>query len=71
MATEEQREGALELVRVLRHGRLPDDEVGTKIADLERLILNPRWVDLIFNQVLDLSDEAVVEAALEYRPFAL
>lgn len=72
LAIEEyRREQALEIVRLLRYGRLADDLAGQKIAELERLIPNPQWVDLIFNQVPDLSDEAVVEAALTYRPFAL
>lgn len=67
----QRKEQALILVRALRYGRIPDEEVGEKIAELERLIPTPHWVDLMFHQIPDLSDEEVVDRAMEYRPFEL
>lgn len=65
------RERAIEIVREVRYGGLPDEEASAKLDELEQLIPHPRWVDLLYYQDPELSDEAAVDAALAYRPFAL
>ena len=67
----ERKQQALELVRKLRYGRVPDEEVGAVVDELERIVPNPNWTDLLFYNEPELSDEEAVEKALAYRPFAL
>lgn len=67
----ERKQQALELVRKLRYGHVPDEEVGDIVEELERIIPNPNWTDLLFYHEPELSDEEAVEKALTYRPFAL
>ena len=69
--TDPRRERAIELVRDVRYGRLPDDQASAKLDELEQLIAHPQWADLLFYQDPELSDEQAVDAALAYRPFAL
>ena len=69
--TDPRRERAIEIVRDIRFGRLPDDQASAKLDELEQLIPHPRWVDLLFYQDPELSDEQAVDTALAYRPFAL
>ena len=65
------RERALQLIRQLRDPRLPDEASGPLFDELERLLVYPRVVNLMFFEDPELSDEEVVERALEYKPFEL
>jgi hypothetical protein len=66
----QRRERALVLVRAFRRGNLSDQETVERLADLERLIPTPHWLDLMFQEMPGLSDEEVVDRALTYRPLA-
>jgi hypothetical protein len=68
---EDRRERALALIRQLRYGRLPDEESGRAMEELERVIPHPAWPDLLFHTSPELSDEDAIDVALSYRPFAL
>ena len=69
--TDPRRERAIEIVRDIRYGRLPDDQASAKLDELEHLIPHPQWADLLFYQDPELTDEQAVDTALAYRPFAL
>jgi hypothetical protein len=64
------REQALVLVRAFRRGNFSGEETVERLTDLERLIPTPHWIDLMFHEVPELSDEEVVDRALAYRPLA-
>jgi hypothetical protein len=66
----QRRERALVLVRAFRHMNMSDEETVEKLADLERLIPTPHWLDFMFQETPELSDEQVVDRALAYRPVA-
>lgn len=66
----QRRERALVLVRAFRRGNLSDEETVERLADLERLIPTPHWIDLMFLEMPELSDEEVVDRALAYPPLA-
>jgi hypothetical protein len=65
------REGALELVRAIRYQLKSDEEVEGPLNELQRLIPHPAWMDLLYWHTPELSDDEVVDKALEYRPIAL
>lgn len=64
-------ERALQLIRQLRDPRLPDEASGPLFDELERLLVYPRVVNLMFFEDPELSDEEVIDRALEYKPFEL
>lgn len=66
----QRRERALVLVRAFRRGNMSDEETVERLADLERMISTPHWLDLMFQEMPELSDEEVVDRALAYRPLA-
>jgi hypothetical protein len=66
-----ERARALHLVRELRDPRLPDESADGLLAELERLLAFPRITDLLFYEDPELSDEEVIEKALENRPIEL
>ena len=66
----QRRERALVLVRAFRRGNMSDEDTVERLADLERLIPTPQWLDLMFQEKPELSDEEVVDRALAYRPLA-
>ena len=66
----ERRERALVLVRAFRRGDLSVEETVERLADLEGLIPTPHWLDLMFGEIPELSDEEVIDRALGYRPLA-
>ncbi|WP_203909344.1 hypothetical protein [Rhizocola hellebori] len=59
------------LIRQLRDPTLPDESADALLTELERLLGYPRVSDLLFNSDPELSDDEMVEKALEYKPFAL
>ncbi|MGW4286417.1 hypothetical protein ACWEIK_05735 [Streptomyces sp. NPDC004673] len=63
---------AVPLIAEIRSGELRTEDCDAKIAELQELYpYCPRWLDLLFLESADLTDEQVMEKALEYRPFAL
>ena len=66
----QRRERALILVRACRRGNMSDEETVERLADLEHLIPTPHWIDLMFLEMPELSDEEVVDRALADRPLA-
>lgn len=66
----QRRERALVLVRAFRRGNMSDEDTVETLADLERLIPTTQWLDLMFQDIPELSDEEVVDRALAYRPLA-
>ena len=66
-----ERARAVHLVRELRDPRLPDESADVLLVELERLLAFPRITDLLFYEDPELSDEEVIEKALENRPIEL
>lgn len=63
---------AVPLIAVIRSGELETEECDAKVAELrEPYPYYPRWLDLLFWESVDLTDEEVILKALEYRPIAL
>ena len=62
---------AAQLVSEIRSGRFSEAESDLKLAELRKILLHPRLVDLMFYEKPELSDEEVVRRAREYRPFEL
>lgn len=69
--SQDQRARAVELVEMIRSTIYSDEETEAFIAELNRLIPNPHWGDLLFWHKPELSDEEAVAEALKYRPIAL
>lgn len=65
------RERALDLIRRLRDPRLPDEDTGPLLTELERLLVNPHVSDLLFHHDPELTDDDVVAHAQRYEPFEL
>jgi len=65
------RERALRLIWQLRDPRLPDESADALLTELERLLAFPQITDLLFYEDPELSDEEVIEKALENRPLEL
>ena len=60
------RARAAEIIRILRNPpHLPDEEVGAPLAELGRILGHPRMLDLIFHQNPDLSDDEIIDTALD------
>ncbi|MGW2937137.1 hypothetical protein ACWDA7_36075 [Streptomyces sp. NPDC001156] len=63
---------AVPLIAAIRSGELKTEECDAKIAELRELYpYYPRWLDLLFWESAELSDEEVMLKALEYRAVAL
>jgi hypothetical protein len=72
MAVDDPRRGrALELVRAIRYELKSDEEIEAPFNELQRLIPHPAWLDLLYWQTPELSNDEVIDKALEYRPTAL
>ncbi|MFI5490863.1 hypothetical protein [Micromonospora echinaurantiaca] len=63
------RQRALTLMAELLH--TPDEEVGTKVDELERILKCPHVTTYMFHHTPHLTDEEVIEKALAYEPIAL
>jgi hypothetical protein len=63
-----------ELIEIVRRIRAVDEDSNYYLLVLETNVANPGVTDLIFNppaQLANASPEAIVDAALSYRPIAL
>lgn len=71
--SEADRARALELIRELRDPDIAkeDEDITPRLTELERLVSCPHVSDLMFWHKPELTDEEVLERALEYMPFAL
>ena len=62
---------ALNLIAELRRPTMPEDMADALMVELERLVICPHIADLMFWAKPELSDDEVLNRALEYEPFAL
>lgn len=62
---------ARQLIGELRDPTLCDEEIGSRLDELESILKCPRFSDIIFFGDSDLSGAEIIRKALEYRPFAL
>lgn len=69
--SQDQRARAVELVEMIRSTIYSDEETEAFLAELNRLIPNPQWGNLLFWHKPELSDAEAVSEALKYRPIAL
>jgi hypothetical protein len=69
--TEAQRKRALELIRELRDPTVSEESAYAIRTELVRLLRYPHVSDLLFYEVPELSDEEVIDRALEHKPFEL
>lgn len=63
-----------ELIEIVRRIQAPDDDIAYYVLLLDTNVLHPRVNDLIFwppPELVDASPEAIVDAALSYRPIGL
>jgi hypothetical protein len=62
---------ALNLIAKLRRPSTPEEAVDPLMVELERLVKCPHVADLMFWAKPELSDDEVLNRALEYQPFVL
>ncbi|MEV6931196.1 bacteriocin immunity protein [Dactylosporangium sp. NPDC051485] len=63
-----------ELIEIVRRIQAADDDMDYYVLLLSTNVSHPGAIDLIFHPPADLADaspEAVIDAALSYRPIAL
>jgi len=65
------RSRASELIQTLRNPSLPDDQVQAPLEELERILGYPRVSDLLFYENPPLTEDQVIDRALQYHPFEM
>lgn len=65
------RARASELIRQLLGPSLPDNRTRAPLEELERILACPHVSDLLFYEDPPMTEEQVIERALQYRPFAM
>lgn len=59
------------MIRDLRDPQMQDEDAAPILDQLESLVRCPNMLDLLFHQHPELTDDELLDRALEYRPFAL
>ena len=57
------------MIRRVRDPGFPDEAASALIDELSRLLVYPRVSDVLFRRTPELTEEEVIEEALQYRPF--
>ena len=62
---------AVVLITELRSGQLDDAQQSRVVTKLDALLPDPHWFGYAIDHVPELSADAVVRRAFEYRPFLM
>lgn len=62
---------AVSLIDELRSGRLNDEGISATVAKLDKLLLDPHWLEYTIDHVPEYSAEEIVRKAFEYKPIQL
>jgi hypothetical protein len=62
---------AVSLIKRLRSGELSDEELSEVVVKLRAILPDPHFMAYAIDQVPELSPEAVVRRAFEYKPIRL
>jgi hypothetical protein len=65
------RDGLIRLVEQIMAGEGTEGEHEALVLKFQESVPHPRAIDLIYASSEELTPEEVVDAALDYRPFAL
>jgi hypothetical protein len=57
------------MIRRLRDPKISDEAASALFDELARLLVHPRVGDLLFWRTPELTEEEVIEEALQYHPF--